>query len=497
MKSNNEPTQIGARRELFWDDFLIDSATAVLTQHHPIPKEISLHFDAPWEGSSCGYPVVFRDGDVIRLYYIAGNFNENSTDTSELTGPCVVCYAESHDNGRTFEKPDLGLFEYEGSKHNNIIMMTGDYMLDLDNFAVFRDLNPQCPLDEKYKAIAQNAVPNGGRHDRVLTYMKSADGIHFSPGRVLFKGSLFDSLNCCFWDTYTKQYYIYMRDWFEGYPRERKGYGTRMRGIRFRTSPDFVNWSDDMPIDLGQGSQVELYTNVIKPYYRADHIFLGMPTRYVEREGWMPNHDLLPNPEKRKNRSRISMRLGTALTDNIIITSRDGIHFNRSEEAFMTPGAERDGNWVYGDCYPSWGMVQTDSDLPGGAADEISFYASEYHWIKPQTLRRYSIRQDGFYSFRAGSQQSSILTKPFIFEGKRLSINFATSAAGFIQIDILDANANKIPGFSGFELFGDNVDRTVEFMQGHDVSKLAGKPIRLQITMSEADIFSFCFDNDL
>ena len=149
------PVELGNRRELFWDDFMIDEATATLRQHQPETREIAMLCDAPWEGSACNYLCLFRDGPVIRLYYLASRFLLHD-DTDIHAAPVVVCYAESRDDGRSFVKPDLGLYEYNGSKRNNIILKIGGYTRTIDNFAVFKDTNPDCPLDERYKAVAEN-----------------------------------------------------------------------------------------------------------------------------------------------------------------------------------------------------------------------------------------------------------------------------------------------------------------------------------------------------
>jgi hypothetical protein len=47
---------IGSRRELFVDDALVEKLTgkAELRLHHPVPQEIAIIHDAPWEGSGCG-----------------------------------------------------------------------------------------------------------------------------------------------------------------------------------------------------------------------------------------------------------------------------------------------------------------------------------------------------------------------------------------------------------------------------------------------------------
>jgi len=60
-----------------------------------------------------------------------------------------ACMAVSVD-GIHFVKPDLGLVDYHGSKHNNIIWTTPK----LDNFTPFKDTNPNCPPDELYKAMS-------------------------------------------------------------------------------------------------------------------------------------------------------------------------------------------------------------------------------------------------------------------------------------------------------------------------------------------------------
>ena len=61
----------------------------------------------------------------------------------------VTCYAESRD-GIHWTKPELGLFEFNGSKQNNIVWDgPGTH-----NFTPFLDTNPACPPDAKYKALA-------------------------------------------------------------------------------------------------------------------------------------------------------------------------------------------------------------------------------------------------------------------------------------------------------------------------------------------------------
>src|SRR6056297_1929793 len=115
--SATEPIEIGSRLELLVDTHLIDemSEGAELEMHHPVPQEISLVHDAPWEGSGTGYHSVFRDGELYRMYYKAWQISVEDGKLNTGAHPLFTCYAESRD-GIRWEKPNLGLVEFRGSK---------------------------------------------------------------------------------------------------------------------------------------------------------------------------------------------------------------------------------------------------------------------------------------------------------------------------------------------------------------------------------------------
>jgi hypothetical protein len=81
-----------------------------------------------------------------------------------------------------------------------------------------------------------------------------------------------------------------------------------------------------------------------------------------------------------------------------------------------------------------------------------------------------------------------VATRPFIFSGKRLSLNLATSAAGWVRVKLIGQGRT----LHSIELFGDNPDRDVAFEDG-EVADLIGKPVTLELTMSDADLYSFQF----
>jgi hypothetical protein len=93
-----------------------------------------------------------------------------------------------------------------------------------------------------------------------------------------------------------------------------------------------------------------------------------------------------------------------------------------------------------------------------------------------------------------------VLTKPLIFEGNTLTLNMSTGAAGFIMVEFLTREGEAIPGFSGqdaYKLFGDHIALKAIFWRGDsaswDVSSLAGKPVRLRITLREAKLYAMQF----
>jgi hypothetical protein len=254
------------------------------------------------------------------------------------------------------------------------------------------------------------------------------------------------------------------------------------------TSPDFKTWTTPQLLDFYGGEDYPMYTNEVQPYPRAPHMFIGLPTRYFERHEWTGNVDQLPGVEPRKERSKFHPRYGLATTDCVLMTSRDGKRFHRFDEALIRPGIERVNNWVYGDCFPATGFVETKSALKN-APDEYSLYCYENRWQKNQTeLRRYSFRKDGLVSCHAPYGERKLITLPIVFTGKEMELNFSTSARGYIHVKVISRHDGEL---SSCELFGDTLERIVPF--NGELSKFAGKEVVLEFTMRDADIFSYRF----
>ena len=234
----------------------------------------------------------------------------------------------------------------------------------------------------------------------------------------------------------------------------------------------------------------------LKKLSSFSHVYLGFPTRYTDR-GWSVSTKALPQLEYRRVRASKSEREGTAVTDGMLMSSRDGVNFDIWPEAFLRPGLKTTGNWFYGDNYQNHGLIQTKSSVEG-SPDEISIFASESSHQSDYTarLRRYTVRIDGFVSVQSNLAGGEFITRPLIFEGDDLSINFSGSAGSTVRVEIQDMLGYAIPEFSMDkceEIFGDDLERVVSWQSDYALGNLAGTPVRLRFQLKDADLYSFQF----
>lgn len=222
---------IGTDRQLFVDGFWIDEDQGIERKlHQPVKRGVAIHSDRPWEGGGVYYSLVTRDGDRYRMWYRCDPRakGETGSDYEALTA-----YAES-DDGVHWEKPELGLIEFQGSIRNNLIWSEPGI-----NFGAFKDENPDAPDDERYKAVVFTGIQTSMVQDRLLA-LKSADGIRWTlmSEEPILADPPFDTLNNPFWDAWRNEYVIYTR----GVAGAGGSFAGGYRWIRRATSPDFRNW---------------------------------------------------------------------------------------------------------------------------------------------------------------------------------------------------------------------------------------------------------------
>jgi hypothetical protein len=480
-------TDIGSRLELFVDDVLVDrlEGDAEFQLHRPQARNVVLTDDRPWE-SSTAYFAVRKDDGVFRMYYRGFH---HGTDEKALGEP--TCYAESRD-GIDWAKPNLGLFTFEGSPDNNIVLggdlgkfpatkeWRGDLGTDIRwraDFVPFRDERPGVDDDARFKALIRGSRGFPQIADRCWAYgmypFQSPDGLHWTllTDKPVITRGRFDSQNLAFWDAVHGRYVAFVRDCRWGrdvtapadvrdFERVPKGV---WRDVRVCVSDDFIHWSDPVFVEYPGAPREELYTNAVTPYERAPHLLLGFPTRFLTE---------------------------TEQTEPILMVSRDGgSSFHRWPDALIPRDApeERDGNRSN---YMAQGLVR-------GTEREYFVYATEGYQDGPsRRLRRFSYRVDGFVSVRAGPDGGALVTTPITFAGGALVVNYAAAPGGSLRVELLDVDGEPLPGLDAVhsrELRGDAIEESVTWRDEVDLARVAGTPVRLRFRLLEADLFSYRF----
>jgi HEAT repeat protein len=463
---------IGSRRELFVDRYLIDRITgaASLRLHRPIDRGPVLQFDSPWEGAFSAYVTILHAApDKYQMYY-RGTRGGGDTDDRQVT-----CYAESSD-GMRWTKPQLDLFPVPSYARTNIVLAHAASVTH--NFCPFIDNRPGVNPDERYKAI-------GGYYEAGLFAYVSGDGIHWrklADSAVLTheqvsKSFVFDSQNVAFWSEVEGKYLLFYRV-----------YQDKKRRIARVESDDFLHWNRPTLMDYRRADGTpalieELYTNQTQPYFRAPHLYIATAARF------MLGRQAITTQQAES--IHVDPKYFHDVSDAIFMTSRGGNVYDRTfMEAFVAPeiGAE---NWTSRTNYPALNVVQT------GPA-EMSLYVNQSYAQPTAQVRRYSLRLDGFTSVRGDYDGGEMVTRPLRFIGNELVLNFATSAAGSVLVEVQDEAGRPVPGFTlqdCRELIGNDIERPVTWANVK-LADLAGKPIRLRFSLKDADLYAMQFRAD-
>lgn len=449
--SRAAPLTLGTQLEPFFDDYLIADLQGV-SRVAGVPVRVgpALACDQPWEGRYTGYFTVLKDGPLYRLYYRG----YPSIDA----GP-VTCYAES-DDGLTWRKPALGLHAWHDRRDTNIIL-AGEKEAS-ENFTPFLDANPAAAPDERFKAVG------GGKGG--LRAFASADGVHWRPLQEapVLTNAEFDSQNVPFWSGAEGCYVLYFREWTGAPNRDR-------RTIARTTSPDFRHWAPPQLMVFDGAPPEQLYTNVTQPYYRAPQLSVALPSRFVPGRQWLDPAEAqrLAVPEGREH----------DVSDVVLLTTRGGLHYHRVlPGAFLRPGPdERD--WVGRSNMVALGLVPA-------AGGGMGFYRQHHYASSSNHLELYTVREDGLAFLRGGPGSGTVRTKPFVAAGTGLWLNYATSAAGHVTVEVLDENGAALPGWGVATLYGDRIAREATWPGGTKWAALAGRTLCLRFTLDDADLFS-------
>jgi hypothetical protein len=247
------------------------------------------------------------------------------------------------------------------------------------------------------------------------------------------------------------------------------------RAVRRSESEDFRHWSTPELVLAGDShdpADFHIYTNAAVKYARAQRAFFMFPMILHENRRY-------PGQANRGG-----------LSEAIFATSRDGIRWNRHHrEPFIRPGLD-ERNWVDRNPIVGSGLVQT-------GPTEMSLYYSDLFRSPETRVRRATLRMDGLVSVDGPYEGwGEFTTRPLLFDGKRLALNFSTTGGGAIKVELQNENGAAAPGFAMSdcdEIFGDHIDRAVHWKQGDQVASLAGKPVRMRVQLRDAQLYAFRF----
>jgi hypothetical protein len=175
-----------------------------------------------------------------------------------------------------------------------------------------------------------------------------------------------------------------------------------------------------------------------------------------------------------------------------LATSRDGQHWYCFGQPFFY-----DVGW---EVEPGFKVVSASSvDALVRSGDELWTYAglserTHHDTTGESRIVRYVNRLDGFTSLEARDSAGWLRTRPFIFSGRQLALN--VDARGSLRVGLLDEAGNELPEFTVQDcdpIQGDAIERTVTWRGSSDVSPLAGRVVRLQIEMQDAQLYAFQF----
>jgi hypothetical protein len=286
----------------------------------------------------------------------------------------------------------------------------------------------------------------------------------------------FDTVNTAFWDPFRSCYRSYTRfiDHLDENAVEANVLGqdaTVIRSIQSARSKDFLHWTQPLPNRYRDRlGETQLYTNTALICPDTSRLYLAFPNRYVQHRMIDKGHG---HP---------------GVNDALFMSSRDGVSWTRFPQAWVRPGLDP-LNWTDRNNYPVWGIVRT-------SPTEWSMYITEHyrHQAMPGRIRRLAVRPFGFVSVHTDAVLGGFVSRAFQPGPGDLRINFSTSASGWLRIGVVDAGGREIPGFGlgdMDEIYGDDLDRVVRWKDGKSLGALAEQsPIRLVVTMKEADLFA-------
>ena len=476
--ASGEQAPITSAVQLFVDDYLIDTTDGVrrtVHQWRKHPGNPVLRADKPWEFGGnyvCTHgSVIFdRQESIFKAWYWTLNDEDSAIPTTNIKS---MCYATSPD-GIHWKKPNVGLYEFQGSKNNNMVMASSKDDLKsvptLFTFGAIKTPGDPDP-DRLYKACFYERPPGVG-------YMSSADGawsatspdgIHWTKSKALIMPGVGDTVDF-FYDSIHKRYVCFA-----------KRYTDRGR-TRFQCeSEDFVKWTEPrliMKTDAKDDQPCDFYNNT--GFVWGDMLL-----------GWLQVFYKHQDPYKH----RLVLEL---------MYSRDGENWSRMPNRETVLDVGPDGSWDRANQSAATGTPIVVGDRMymyyGGNPKYHGPYKGGYLGDSKGHIGLGTLRLDGFVSMDATPRGGTLTTKPLLLTTPRivgaplrLHVN-VTSDWGHCRLELLDEAGAPIPGYTeddADDIMADTVDTIATWKGESDVAKLVRRPLRLRFHLQNARLYSF------
>jgi len=484
-----KPAVIGLKKQLFVDDAIIHRRQGIVRRVQPAAKmdKPVLAPERPWEFSYLGesgdpgigkriyvYGTVFYDPDQkqYRMWYMSRMSRGHKHKIPELKIPgggnrhCdLTLYATSKD-GISWQRPDLGLVRFNGSGKNNI-------MLDFHGASVILDRDEPDPK-KRYKAIGFI------RRHHAIRMCYSPDGVRWSAPQPAGDRKNEGSFNVC----YVPGLGCYIAGSIERSSDARyefknwQGRRGRKRVIAtLRTDgKDLRQWEKKTFIYPDDKDDPNTQFYGMTPFVYGD-LVLGF-LHVLHYKGPGPANDDGP-------------------MDVQLVYTRDGRTWRRLEDRrpVISPGPKGsfDGGMIMGTA--NGAFVHGDRLIAYYTASNTTHGAlvKDKHF----TIGRASWRRDRLVALEARNKPATVVTKAFKLEGDKLEVN-VDAKAGWAQVELLDENGKKIPGFSGKAAKqhkgADELRWAPKWKSGGDLSPLKGKTVKLKFTLQNAKLYAFDFN---
>lgn len=465
---------VASDRQLFIDNSMIANSQGITLTMNPAIKtnERNIVSEFPWEDFYVEASTVMKDKGIYKMWYDAASWAGSETPGGKMGR--YQCYATSRD-GIHWEKPKLGIVEFQGSKQNNIVLANSLGTVFLD---------PQNSDGNGYKYVGwwRDKQPSRG-----LWLFTSPDGIHWSHflnHPILNKGE-FDTQNEAFWDDGIYKWVAYVRRWA---PLNSNSVDTAMtdaglashhsiRKVGRSETSDLAHWPEPNIVfstDSKDTAVSDFYTPAVIKYPFAPHVYFMFPSAFYH----YPQHEM------------------DGPVDMEMATSRDGIHWNRIDRRpYVRLGLT--GSEDGGSMYMAIGMLNkgdqiwmyyTGFDFTHGAYTHESLHKG--------VISRLVQRMDGFVSADAAYQGGELTTVPIRFSGQHLVLNLDTGALGFARVEIQDEQGRPLSGLGANDcerINGNFIRHEVKWNGNGGISALAGKVVRLRFVMRDTKLYSYQF----